>query len=58
MRKILISCIQVLVLFSCQGQENKTAIQINNENKETTTKPIEKPTENKPVMNNEIDLKK
>lgn len=58
MRKILVSCIQVLVLFSCQGQENKTAIQINNENKETTTKPIEKPTENKPVMNNEIDLKK
>ena len=58
MRKILISCIQVLVLFSCQGQENKTAIQLNNENKETPTKPIEKPTENKPVMNNEIDLKK
>ena len=58
MRKILISCIQVLVLFSCQGQENKTAIQVNNENKEATTKPIEKPTENKPVMNNEIDLKK
>ena len=58
MRKILISCIQVLVLFSCQGQENKTAIQLNNENKEATTKPIEKPTENKPVMNNEIDLKK
>ncbi|MXO33967.1 hypothetical protein GFU95_02915 [Apibacter sp. B3889] len=58
MRKILVSCIQVLVLFSCQGQENKTAIQVNNENKETTTKPIEKPTENKPVMNNEIDLKK
>ncbi|WP_303813299.1 hypothetical protein [Apibacter mensalis] len=58
MRKILVSCIQVLVLFSCQGQENKTAIQLNNENKEATTKPIEKPTENKPVMNNEIDLKK
>ena len=58
MRKILISCIQVLVLFSCQGQENKTAIQLNNGNKEATTKPIEKSTENKPVMNNEIDLKK
>lgn len=58
MRKILVSCIQVLVLFSCQGQENKSAIQLNNENKETTTKPIEKPTENKPVMNNDIDLKK
>lgn len=58
MRKILVSCIQVLVLFSCQGQENKTAIQINNGNKEATTKPIEKPTENKPVMNNDIDLKK
>ena len=58
MRKILVLCIQVLVLFSCQGQENKTAIQLNNENKEATTKPIEKPTENKPVMNNEIDLKK
>ena len=58
MRKILISCIQVLVLFSCQGQENKTAIQLNNENKEATTKPIEKSTENKPVMNNDIDLKK
>lgn len=48
MRKILVSCIPVLVLFSCQGQENK----------EAPTKPIEKPTENKPVMNNEIDLKK
>ena len=58
MRKILVSCIQVLVLFSCQGQENKTAIQLNNGNKEATTKPIEKSTENKPVMNNEIDLKK
>ena len=58
MRKILVSCIQVLVLFSCHGQENKSAIQLNNENKETTTKPIEKPTENKPVMNNDIDLKK
>ncbi|MXO33963.1 hypothetical protein GFU95_02895 [Apibacter sp. B3889] len=58
MRKILVSCIQVLVLLSCQGQENKTAIQLNNGNKEATTKPIEKSTENKPVMNNEIDLKK
>ncbi|MCX8677826.1 MULTISPECIES: hypothetical protein [unclassified Apibacter] len=58
MRKILVSCIPVLVLFSCQGQENKTTIQLNNENKEAPTKPIEKPTENKPVMNNEIDLKK